>query len=39
MMDLQKRSIIKPATSCPHRLKITLLKELGRLVHKFRIEI
>ena len=35
-MDLQK-SFIEPAESCPHRLKITLWKKVGRLVQQYRI--
>ena len=31
-MDLQKKSFIEPAESCPHWLKTTLWKKLGRLV-------
>ena len=31
-MDLQKKSLIEPAESYPHWLKIKLWKELGRLV-------
>ena len=38
-MDLQKKSFIEPCESCPHWLKITLWKELGRLVKKYRITI
>ena len=38
-MDLQKMPFIEPAKSCTHRLKITLWKKLGRLVHKYRIAI
>ena len=38
MMDLQKKSFIEPAESCPHLLKITLWK-LGHLVQKYRIAI
>ena len=36
-MDLQKKSFIKPAESCPRWLKIPLWKELVRLVQKYRI--
>ena len=39
MMDLQKKSFIKPGESCPHWLKITLWMELGPLVQKYRIAI
>ena len=38
-MDLQKKSFIETGESCPHWLKITLWKELGRLVQKYRITI
>ena len=38
-MDLQNKSFIEPAKSCPHSLKITLWKKLGRLVQKYRIAI
>ena len=33
-MDLQKKSFIETGESCPHWLKITLWKELGRLIQK-----
>ena len=33
-MDLQKKSFIKPAESCPHRLKTTLWKELEKFFKK-----
>ena len=36
MMDLQKKYFIKSAESGPDWLKITLWKELGRLVQKER---
>ena len=39
MMDLQKEPFIKPAESFPYKLKITLWKDLGRLVQKHRIAI
>ena len=39
LMDLQKKLFIEPAEGCPHWLKITLWKELGRLVQKYRIAI
>ena len=39
MMDLQKKSFTEPAESCFHWLKITLWKELGSLVQKYRIAI
>ena len=35
-MDLQKKSFIEPAESCPYWLKITLRKKLGRLAQKYR---
>ena len=38
-IDLQKKSFIEPVESCPHCLKITLWKELSRLVQKCRIAI
>ena len=38
-MNLQKKSFIEPAESCPHRLKIALWKKLGRLFQKYRIAI
>ena len=38
-MDLQKKSFIEPAKSCPDWLKIKLWKELGLLVQKYRIAI
>ena len=38
-MDLQKKSFIKTAESCPHSFKFTLWKELGRLVQRYRIAI
>ena len=38
-MDLQKMSFIETAESCPHWLKITLLKKLDCLVQKYRITI
>ena len=38
-MDLHKESFIETGESCLHRLKITLWKELGHLVHKYRITI
>ena len=38
-MDLQKKFFIKAGESCPHSLKITLSKELGRLVEIYRIGI
>ena len=38
MMDIQKKSFIEPAESCPHWLKTTLWK-LGHLVQKYRIAI
>ena len=38
-MDLQEKSFIEPAESCPHLLKITLRKELGHLVQKYRVAI
>ena len=34
MIDLQKKSFIEPAESCPHWLRVTLWRELGRLVQK-----
>ena len=36
---LSEKFFIEPDESCPHWLKITLWKELGRLVHKYRIAI
>ena len=39
MMDLQKEPFIKPAERFPYKLKITLWKDLGRLVQKHRIAI
>ena len=36
-MDLQRKSFIEPAKSCPHWLQIKLWNELGRLVQKYRI--
>ena len=39
MMALQKKYFIEPAESCPHWLKITLWKKLGRLVQKYRAAI
>ena len=38
-MDLQKNSFIETGESCLHWLKITLWKELGRLVQKYMINI
>ena len=38
-MDLQKKSFIETDKSYPHCLKITLWKELGYLVQKYRIII
>ena len=38
-MDLQKKSFIETGESCLHWLKITLWKELGRLVQKYMITI
>ena len=38
-MDLQKKSFIEPAENFPHWLKITLSKESGCLVQKYRIAI
>ena len=38
-MDFQKKFFIKPAESCLHWLKIKLCKELGHLVHKYKIAI
>ena len=39
-MDLQKKSfILEHAENCPHWLKITLWKELGRQVQNYRIAI
>ena len=38
-MDLQKKSFIETGESCSHWLKITLWKELGRLVYKYKITI
>ena len=38
-INIQKKSFIEPAESCPHLLKITLWKKLGRLVQKYRIAI
>ena len=38
-MDLHKKSFIETGESCLHWLKITLWKELGRLVQKYRITI
>ena len=38
-MDLQKKSFIEPVESCPHWLKITLLKDLGHIAQKYRIAI
>ena len=38
-MDLQKKPFIGSAESCPHWLKITLWKELGSLVERYRIAI
>ena len=38
-MDLQKMSVIEPAKSCSHWLKITLWKDLGHLVQKYRTAI
>ena len=35
-VDFQKKSFIKTGESCPHWLKITLWKELGGLVKKYR---
>ena len=34
-----KNSFIKPGGSCPRWLKITLNKELGHLVQKYRVAI
>ena len=38
-MDLQKKSFIEPAESCPDLLKMALWKKLGRLVQKYRTAI
>ena len=38
-MDLHKKPFIETGASCPHWLKITLWKELGGLVQKYRITI
>ena len=38
-MDLQKKSFIKTAESCLYSFKITLLKEVVRLVQRYRIAI
>ena len=38
-MDLQKKSFIEASENCTHWLKITLWKELDRLVQKYRIAI
>ena len=38
-MDLQKKSFIESAESCPHWLKITLWKELGSLIERYKIAI
>ena len=38
-MDLQKKSRNETGESYPHWLKITLWKELGRLVQKYKINI
>ena len=39
IMDLQKKSFIKPGGRCPHWLKSTLWNELGRLAQKYMIAI
>ena len=39
MVDRQKKPSIKPGEIWPHRLKMTLWNELGRLVQKYRIAI
>ena len=38
-MDFQKKFSTESAKSCPHWLKITLWKELGRLDQKYEIAI
>ena len=38
-IDLQKKSFIETGQSYPHWLKITLKKELGQIVQKYRITI
>ena len=37
MVNLQKKSLIEPAESFPHWLKINLWKELCRLAQKYKI--
>ena len=38
-MDLQKKSFVEHAESYPHWLKITLWKEIGCLVQKYKVAI
>ena len=38
-IDLQQNFFVEPAESCPHWLKFTLSKKLGRLIQKYRIAV